>query len=270
MSVVTLHDSNELMKRFEDLSHQVAALSTELTHLSKYRDPRPSFRNRRSGSRSPSQDNARPNLCWYNRRYGARTQKCTQPCFCHQQEKLPHQISTEAHIPISRGTRTVSMVSPRLTSEIRNPHQPGDRNHLSTQVDQDYLPWLENRQSRRFLTILNYYRQILPHVAAHQTPLHDVISGPKVKSSHSTTWIPELHKAFKKCRASLSCTILLAHLDTFRPLALVTDAPTSTMVAMLQQRVRNTWQPLAFYHKKVNPEVKPTAAPPPPSTAQLT
>jgi hypothetical protein len=42
------------------------------------------------------------------------------------------------------------------------------------------------------------------------------------------------------------------------------------MDAVLQQRVKNAWQPLTFYTKKINPEVKPTAAPPPSSTAQPT
>jgi hypothetical protein len=46
---------------------------------------------------------------------------------------------------------------------------------------------------------------------------------------------------------------LLAHLDTFRPLAFVTDASTSTMGAVLQQLVKNTWQHLTFYSKKINP-----------------
>jgi hypothetical protein len=117
--------------------------------------------------------------------------------------------------------------------------------------------------------MLNYYRRFLPHAAAHQAPLHDVLSEPKVKGSHPITWTPELHKAFEKCKASLSHATLLAHLDTFTPLALVTDASTATLSAMQQQRVKNAWQPLTFYPKKINPEGKLIAAPPPPSTVQL-
>jgi hypothetical protein len=44
-------------------------------------------------------------------------------------------------IPISRGTRTASTVSPRPTSEVPDPHQPGERNHPSTQ---DHLPRLQS------------------------------------------------------------------------------------------------------------------------------
>jgi hypothetical protein len=35
------------------------------------------------------------------------------------------------------------------------------------------------------------------------------------------------------------------------------------MGAMLQQHVKNAWEPLAFFLKKLNPEAKLTAAPPP-------
>jgi hypothetical protein len=44
----------------------------------------------------------------------------------------------------------------------------------------------------------------------------------------------------------------VAHPNPFAPLALVTDASTSAMGAVLQQRVKNAWQPLAF-SKKLNP-----------------
>ena len=38
-----------------------------------------------------------------------------------------------------------------------------------------------------------------------------------------------------------------------RVTCLVTDASTSTVSAVLQKHVRNTWQPLAFFSKKLNP-----------------
>jgi hypothetical protein len=52
-------------------------------------------------------------------------------------------------------------------------------------------------------------------------------------------WTPNLHRAFKKSKASLSSATLLAHPDPSAPLALVTDASTSAMGAVLQQRVDN-------------------------------
>jgi hypothetical protein len=37
---------------------------------------------------------------------------------------------------------------------------------------------------RRFLSILNFYWRFQPNAAATQTPLHDALSGPRVKCSH--------------------------------------------------------------------------------------
>jgi hypothetical protein len=108
-------------------------------------------------------------------------------------------------------------------------------------------------QLRRFLGMVNFYRRFVPHAAAIQAPLHDVLSGPRVKGSHPITWTPEILKAFEECKASLSRATLLANPDPFALLALVTDASTSAMGAVLQQRAKNTWQPLAFFSKKLNP-----------------
>jgi cleavage and polyadenylation specificity factor subunit 1 len=108
-------------------------------------------------------------------------------------------------------------------------------------------------QLRRFLGMINFYRRFLPHAAATQAPLHAALSGPKMKGSHPITWTPDLHRAFEECKANLSRATLLAHPDPSAPLALVTDASTSAMGAVLQQRVDNAWQPLAFFSRKLNP-----------------
>jgi cleavage and polyadenylation specificity factor subunit 1 len=107
-------------------------------------------------------------------------------------------------------------------------------------------------QLRRFLGILNFYRRFLPHAVATQVPLHDALSGPRIKGFHPITWAPEILKAFEDYKASMSLANLLANPDPFAPLALVTDASTSAMGAVLQQRVKNVWQPLAFFQIKLN------------------
>jgi hypothetical protein len=53
------------------------------------------------------------------------------------------------------------------------------------------------------------------------------------------------------------------------PLALITDASTSALSAELQQRIQNAWQPLTFFSKKLNHEVKLTAAPPPSTSRSM-
>jgi len=43
-----------------------------------------------------------------------------------------------------------------------------------------------------------------------------------------------------------------AHPDGASPIALVTDASTTAMGAVLQQRAQNPWQPLVFFSKKMS------------------
>jgi cleavage and polyadenylation specificity factor subunit 1 len=85
------------------------------------------------------------------------------------------------------------------------------------------------------------------------SPLHDIHSGPRVKGSHPITLTPELRKTFDECKTSFSRATLLAHSDPSAPLALVTDASTSAIDAVLQQRVHSAWQPLAFFSRKLSP-----------------
>ena len=97
--------------------------------------------------------------------------------------------------------------------------------------------------------MLNFYRRFLPHAASLQAHIHDVLSGPKLKDSHPITWTNALHTAFNECKVCLSRPALLAHPDQFAPLTLVTDDSTNVMVVVLQQRVQDAWQPLAFSRK---------------------
>jgi hypothetical protein len=106
---------------------------------------------------------------------------------------------------------------------------------------------------RHVLGMLNFYRRFLPNAATTQAPLHDALAGPRIKGSHPIAWTPDLHRAFEECKASLSRTTLLAHPNSSAPLELITDASTSAMGAVLQQRIDNAWQPLAFFSKKLNP-----------------
>ena len=101
--------------------------------------------------------------------------------------------------------------------------------------------------------MLNFYRRFIPNTPASQAPLHDILSGPKVKGSHPITWTDELDRAFKACKESLALAALLAHPHPTATLALVMDASTTAMGAVLQQRVMDCWQPLAFFSRKLSP-----------------
>ena len=101
-------------------------------------------------------------------------------------------------------------------------------------------------QLRCFLGMLNFYRRFLPHAASNQSPRHKVLSGLKVKSSQPVTWTDTLITGFNECKAKFFQAALLAHPDPTAPFALVTDASTIAMGAVLQQRVQDNWQPSPF------------------------
>lgn len=108
------------------------------------------------------------------------------------------------------------------------------------------------KELRRFLGMINFYRRFLPQAADEQAPLHEMLAGPTIKGSTILTWTPELNDAFEKCKLSLSRTTLLAHPVHEAPLSLVTDASNVAIGAVLQQRIEDAWQPLAFFSKKLN------------------
>jgi hypothetical protein len=106
---------------------------------------------------------------------------------------------------------------------------------------------------RRFLGMLNFYRQFIPQAASIQAPLHAALAGPKVKESQPVNWTPTMVQAFEDCKSSLSHATLLAHPDPSATLALFTDASDIAIGAGLQQRAGDAWQTLALYSHKHSP-----------------
>uniref|UniRef100_A0A5S6Q6D2 RNA-directed DNA polymerase n=1 Tax=Trichuris muris TaxID=70415 RepID=A0A5S6Q6D2_TRIMR len=102
----------------------------------------------------------------------------------------------------------------------------------------------------RFLGVINFYRRFLPAAAEHQAPLHAAIAN--LTGSQPVPWTPELKRSFESCKASHAQTILLAHPDPNAPLGLFTDASTAAIGACLQQYIGDSWQPIAFFSKKLS------------------
>lgn len=114
-----------------------------------------------------------------------------------------------------------------------------------------YTPSQDRQATSTIFGYTEFYRHFLPQAVVTQAPLHAILSSPRVKGSHPISWTPELSTAFKKCKVSLSCATRFAHPNSSARLALITNASTSTMGAILQKCVQNSWQPLAFFSKKL-------------------
>lgn len=119
-------------------------------------------------------------------------------------------------------------------------------------VIQDYPPPKTAKGLRRFLGMINFYRRFLPNASEEQAPLHQMLAGPSVKGSTTLAWTPQQLDTFERCKSSLSRMTLLSHPVRNVPLALVCDASNTAIGAVIQQRIEEDWQPLAFFSKKMN------------------
>lgn len=107
---------------------------------------------------------------------------------------------------------------------------------------------------RRFLGALNFYRRFLPHAAGLQAPLTNLLGdSTQNKGAKPILWTPELNAAFEACKESLASNTLLAHPRGDVMWAVFTDASSTSMGGVLQQRVDGAWQPLSFFSRKLKP-----------------
>lgn len=105
---------------------------------------------------------------------------------------------------------------------------------------------------RRFLGMTNFYRRFLPGAARIQASLNMLLSGSKTRGSQPVTLTAQHLQDFEECKASLSQATLLAHPDMDAELSIYTDASDTGIGAVLQQRKGDSWQPLAFFSRKLN------------------
>lgn len=107
------------------------------------------------------------------------------------------------------------------------------------------------KELRRFLGMINFYRRFIPNAAQDQGPLNSLLAG-SVKGSHPVNITNGALKAFNKCKENLSHATMLAHPDCHASLGIACDASDIAIGAVLQQRKAGSWQPLAFFSRKLN------------------
>lgn len=100
--------------------------------------------------------------------------------------------------------------------------------------------------------MMNFYRRFIPGAAAIQAPLHTLLGGAQTKRSQPLELNAELTEVFESCKYRLAQAALLAHPDSKAELAVQTDASDVAIGAVLQQRRGDTWEPLAFFSRKLN------------------
>ena len=116
------------------------------------------------------------------------------------------------------------------------------------QALQDFPPPKSVADLQRFLGLINFYRRFLPAIAGVLRPLTDALIG----SPKTLVWTPSLDAAFSAAKAALSAATPLVHPSPSAEISLAVDASASHVGAVLQQRIRGSWQPLAFFSQKLS------------------
>jgi RNase H-like domain found in reverse transcriptase len=104
-------------------------------------------------------------------------------------------------------------------------------------------------EMQAFLGLYNYYRHFVPATAQLLKPLADALQG-CLKPHARLEWTADLLAAFNVARAAISEATLLDHPSPAADLMLITDASSSHVGAVLQQRKgQGSWRPRGFFRK---------------------
>ncbi len=116
------------------------------------------------------------------------------------------------------------------------------------QAISDFPPPQDVKQLQQFLGMVNFYRRFLPGIARMLQPLTDALKG----APKTLEWPPATATAFGVAKATLAAAVPLAHPAPNDVLSLAIDASDTHVGGVLQQLSGGSWQPLAFYSKKLS------------------
>ena len=102
---------------------------------------------------------------------------------------------------------------------------------------------------REFLGMVNFYHRFIPNCARLLRPLNQLLSS----NSKHLAWDEEANTAFHAIKQALADVTLLVHPKPHAPTCVMTDASEYAMGAVLQQRIEDQWQPIAYFSKKLSP-----------------
>ena len=120
------------------------------------------------------------------------------------------------------------------------------------QAVRDFPQPQSQRQLRRFIGLVNFYNRFLPHCAELMHPLHALLSKGRTKSQ-SITWTDSAEAAFNATKEALANASILSYPQPDAPTCLMADASDTAVGAVLQQHIKDTWHPIAFFSKKMTP-----------------
>lgn len=108
------------------------------------------------------------------------------------------------------------------------------------------------QELRRFLGMVNYYRESIPKLASLQLPLHRYISRSIKNDKTKIIWTTETKKSFHSLKQALAEATQTSFLSPNSQLTLTTDASTSCIGAALEQTERGVVKPIGFFSRKLS------------------
>jgi RNase H-like domain found in reverse transcriptase len=98
---------------------------------------------------------------------------------------------------------------------------------------------------QRFLGLVNFYRRFIPGAARTLKPLTDALAG----SPQHLEWTDDQQASFEEAKRAVVNAALLVHPEVSAEVSLATDASSSHVGDVLQQKNGSGWAPLAFFSK---------------------
>ena len=114
----------------------------------------------------------------------------------------------------------------------------------------------KQRALRRYLGMINYYHRFIPNCEDKLTPLNQLLTVANEghtrlspKSNFDLKCNESANSAFIDSKQILANATLLVHPDHTAPLNITCDASDFAVGGVLQQYIKNVWQPLSFFSK---------------------
>ncbi len=97
--------------------------------------------------------------------------------------------------------------------------------------------------------MVNYYQRFVPNMAMVLQPLNEKLNA----KTTALEWDEEADNAFETAKSALRDATMLVHPRLDADTNIVVDASATAVGCILQQKINDTWQPLAFYSRKLKP-----------------
>jgi len=105
---------------------------------------------------------------------------------------------------------------------------------------------------RRFLGMINFYHDCIPHCSELLADFNEQIKNKK--KNENITWNDTLEKQFNKIKKEINQITGLEMLQNKGKLSLTTDASNIALGAVLEQEIENKTSPLGFFSQKLKEE----------------